>query len=150
MGAVVAQDVANGAGHGHDAISSEEVLDASLLLLGALDDEHIVLLSGRGGIVVEVVDGQRVAVGGKVDVELEQHAGNLARDGRFAGQSQQDVSVLVDKVDKQLGGELRAETLGLGGEKHDMVVGALAELEQGQRLVLGRLEVQGETAGCWS
>lgn len=148
--AVVAQDVADGAGHGQNALSTEEVLDADLLPLATLNNENIMLLGGRGLVVVEVVDGQSVAVLGQVDVELEEHAGDLARDGRLAGQSQQDVSILVDEVDEQLGGEVGAEALGLGGEEHDMVVRAFTELEEGQRVVLGRLEGEGKSASCRS
>ena len=62
------------------SISAEEVLDASAEGTWSWDKYNIVFLRGAKGIIVEVIDDDRVAIGWKVNVELEEE-GNERRWG---------------------------------------------------------------------
>lgn len=60
------------------------------------------LLSGREGIVVEVVDDDSGAVIGEVNVELEEKGADGTGGGRFSGEGEKNVAILVHEIDDVL------------------------------------------------
>lgn len=159
--------MADAVGEGNNlAVLVEEVLDAGAGGLGGGDGEDVVLLGGADGVVIEVVDDKAGAVGGEGDVKLGQEAHDGGRDGRFGGEGQKDVALGVDELEENVGGQVGTETwrchckyrfdrsgiaveshtLALRGEEQNVVVDTLAELEQLQRLALGRLVRDAESA----
>jgi hypothetical protein len=90
------------AGNRQNAFAAKKVLGIGSKLPGALKDENIVLLGGRKCIVVEMVDGDGGTVRGKVEVEFEEKRADGAGGGGLSGESEEDVAVAVDEIDKVL------------------------------------------------
>jgi hypothetical protein len=99
----VAESVRVSAGNRQNALAAEEVLGVGSKPAGALEDENIVPLGSRNGIVVEMVDRDGGTVGGKVEVEFEEKRADSAGGCGLSGESEEDVAVAVDEVDKVLG-----------------------------------------------
>jgi hypothetical protein len=111
QGAGVAQKLTNSARDGKSSVDVKVVLDTSLHGLGSGDKQNIVLVGGRVGIVVDVVDDESVTVCRKGDIEFEEERGNGGGDRLVGSKGEQDVAVVVDVVDEGVGGQLRTETL---------------------------------------
>lgn len=113
---------------------------------------------GRNSVVVEVVDDSACSLGGKRDVELGEESNEGAGHSEGRGRGEEDVALGVDEVEKDLGGQVGAETcafivstgeaskgsrssrtLDLGGQEEDMIIVPLAKGEQRQLIALGRL-----------
>ena len=93
-----------------DALTIEVGLGVGSQLAGALQKQNVVLLGGGEGIIVEVVDDNRGAVRRQVEIELQKKRTDGARSGGLAGESEEDVSVLVQEVDNVLGAKRRSES----------------------------------------
>ena len=106
------------------------------------------LLGGTDGVVREVINDEGVAVGGEVDVELEEEGVQAGRCGRIRGERKQNVALILCEVKENLGRQGGAEGLELGGKDEKVVVGALAMLKKG-RVGFGRCEGEVEAAGLW-
>lgn len=63
------------------------------------------VLSCGHGVVVEVINHNRRAVAGEVKVEFQQQRADGAGCRRLAGESEEDVAVIVHEVDDVLGVE---------------------------------------------
>ena len=116
-GRVVAEHLANGAGDGDVALTAEVVLDACSQSSGVWEQQNIVLLCSRCGVVVEVVDDGRALGGGDADVKLEEERLDGGRGGLLAGEGDEDVSILLDELEEVVGGQGWAEALRLCGEQ---------------------------------
>jgi len=93
--------MADTVGEGEDIVlvSAEEVADVWAQGAGAGEQEDVVGLGGGEGVVVEVVDDEGGAVGGEVDVQLEEE-GNETRWGWVGGrESEEDVAFGIDEFE---------------------------------------------------
>jgi hypothetical protein len=123
-----------------------------------------------------VVDHQAGALGRQLDVELGEERDERVGGGDAGAEGYEEVALGIEEVDQEVGRQLGAEawyglvvsgvswvvllqhlwggpgrggdTLGLSRKEDDVVVGALAEVEQGQRLALGGLERELEAPAC--
>lgn len=77
---------------------------------GRRQQQHIMFLGGRNGIVVEVVDDETVAIGGQVDIELQKERDEAGGDGRRAGEGQEYVALGVDKLEEDVGCQVGTKT----------------------------------------
>jgi hypothetical protein len=108
------------------------------------------LLGGRDGVVVEVVDDEGVAVGGEVDIEFEEQRDDGAGGRAVGGEGEQDVAVLLEELENDLRGKGRSKAFCSRREEDEVVVGALAVLEDGEFVVLRGFEGELETSSCIS
>ena len=108
----VAEDVASGVRDGDGAAGERKVgLDARAGVgRRRVEDEHVVRLGGRDGVVVEVVDDGAGALGGQGNVELREQRHDGARRRRRRGQADHDVALGVDEVNEQVRGQIGAES----------------------------------------
>ena len=136
QGAGVAQKLTNGTRDGKSSINIEVVLDTGLDGLGGRNKQNIVLVCSGFGVVVDVVDDESATLRGKGDIEFEKEGSNSGGDRLVGGEGEQNVAVVVDVVDEDVGCQLRTETLGLGREEDDMVVCEVAVLEQREAIGL--------------
>ena len=68
------------------------------------------LLGGRDGVVVEMVNDDSRAVVRKVDINLEEEGADGARGRGLAREGEEDVAVLVQEFEDVLWGQVGAET----------------------------------------
>jgi hypothetical protein len=67
-----------------------------------------VLLGSGLGVVVEMIDDDGSAIGGQLNVELEEKSGDGGRSGMFCCKAEKNVSFAVDEVEENLWCERRA------------------------------------------
>jgi len=89
-----------------------------------------VFVVGVGGVVVEMVNYERVSVGGEVDVELEEERDEGGRRWGICGEGEEDVAVVLGEVEEDVGREGGTESLQSGWEEEKMVVGKVAVHEE--------------------
>jgi hypothetical protein len=94
---------------GQNTFAIEECLHVGTERSRALEHKNVMLLGGREGIIVEVVDNNRRAIVREVNVELEEEGADSAGGGGLAGESEEDVAILVHEVEDVLGGQRGAE-----------------------------------------
>lgn len=108
---VGAEDVADGRGNGQQltglGFGGEVGLDAGAGL--GRESQHVVLVGGAHGVVVEVVDDQAGALEGQSNVELGKKTAERRRDGVGGAGRQQDVAIGVDELDQVVGRQVRSE-----------------------------------------
>lgn len=105
-------------------------------------------VGSRADVVGKVVDDEAGAVGRQGHVQLAEQGDDRGGGGLAAGEGDEDVAVGVEELDEQLGRQAGAETLGLGGEEDDVVIGPLAVAEEADGAALRSLEGDGE-ATAW-
>lgn len=106
----LAEGVARDVGQREDAAGDVEVvLEAGAHSGRDVEDEHVVRLGGREGVVVEVVDDGTRPLGGQGDVELGEQGDDGRGRGRRRRQGHEDVALGVDKVDEQVRRQVGAQ-----------------------------------------
>lgn len=117
---VAAQGLRSSARNSEDTGAVEEGLDIGAEGPRPLEEEDVVLLGGRDGVVVEMIDNDAGAVIGKVDVSFEEEGADSAGSRGLARKGEQDVAVLVQEVQDVLGGQVRAESYAIEsiGRRH--------------------------------
>lgn len=108
-----AQEVAEGAGHGEEvgpAAAAEVVLGARAVPARGGHEHDVVVVGGGLGVVVEVVDDETRALGGDLDVQLEEEGVEGGRDGLGGAQGEEDVAAGVEEVEEELGCQVGAES----------------------------------------
>lgn len=105
-----AQNVADGVGDGqHGAGLLEVVLQAGADVGRGVEDEDVVCDGGGVVVVVEVVDDGSCSLGGEGDVEFGEEGDDGGWDGAGGGGGEEDVTLGVDKVEKDLGSQVRSQ-----------------------------------------
>lgn len=117
---VVAERVRSGPWQSQDTLPVEESLGIGSQWAGALEEKDIVLFGRRQGIVVEVVDNDRRTVGSQVKIEFQKQRADGAGSGGLAREREEDVTVLVHKVDDVLGAQRRSKSWS-HGQLHALV-----------------------------
>lgn len=103
--AVTTQGLGSNSGESENTLAIKEGLDIRTKGTGALEEEDIVLLGGREGIVVEVVNDNSGAVVGEVDVDFEEKGADGTGGRSLAGEGENNVAVLVEEVQDVLGSQ---------------------------------------------
>lgn len=108
--AFTAESLGSHTGEGKNSLAIEEGLDIGTERSRSLEEEDVVLLGGRYGVVVEMVNDNSRAVVRKVDINLEEEGADGARGRGLARQREEDVAVLVQEFEDVLRGQVGAET----------------------------------------
>jgi hypothetical protein len=108
--ALATQSLGSHARQGQDTLAIEECLDIGTEGAGTLEEENVVLLGGRDGVVIEMVNDDGRTVVREVDIEFEEEGADRARSGGLARESEKDVAVFVHKVQNVLGCQVGAES----------------------------------------
>lgn len=108
--ALTSQGLGGNAGQGQDTLAIEEGLHIGTERAGALEEENVVLLSGRDGVIVEVVNDDGGTVAREVNVDFEEERADSAGSGGLAGESEDDVAVLVQEVQNVFGRQMGAKS----------------------------------------
>lgn len=82
------------------AKSSKEVSYILTKMLGAGNNDNIVIFLGSIYIVVEVVDNERITVARKMDIEFEEQGRDRRRRGVVSGESEEDVALGVYELEE--------------------------------------------------
>lgn len=107
--ASVTQGLGSNTGKGEDTVAIEQGLDVRTQWSRTVEEEHIVLLGSRDGIVVEVVDNNGGTVIRQVDIDFEKEGADGAGSGGLAREGKDDVAVLVQEVQDVFRGKVGAE-----------------------------------------
>jgi hypothetical protein len=108
-GAFTSQSLRGNPREGENTFAVKECLHIRTEGSRALEHKNVMLLGGREGVVVEVVDNNRRAIVCEVNVELEEERADGAGGGGLAGKGEEDVAILVHEVEDVLGGQRGAE-----------------------------------------
>lgn len=108
--AVATQNLGGDMRESENTLAIEEGLDIGTQGTGALEQEDVVLLSGRDCVVIEVVNDNSGAVVRKVDIDFEEEGADGARGRGLAGEGEDDVAILVHEVQDVLRGQVGAKS----------------------------------------
>jgi hypothetical protein len=125
----VSEDLAHGARHRNVSIASKVVLDARAKRAGKIEQQNIVRLRCRCRVVVEMIHHHCALVCRNANVEFEECCLDSCGCDRFAGQRDENVSLLLQEFEKVVRGERRAEAFRFAGKQEDVVVCSLAMSE---------------------
>lgn len=75
-------------------------------------EDNVVFLDCGGDVVVEVVHHQAGPVGGNSNFQLSEEAHDGGGDGVVGGEGEEHVSICIDEVEQDLGGEVGTQTFG--------------------------------------
>lgn len=109
-GAVTTQDLGSRTGHGKNTLAIEECLQIGTQGTGALEKEDVVLLGGRDSVVVEVVGDNGGTVVREMNIDFKEEGADSAGGRGFAGQGEDNVTVLVQEVEDVLRSQGGAES----------------------------------------
>lgn len=99
--------MADSVGDGQDrARDFKVVLQTGADVDRGVEDENIMRLSGRDGVVSEVVDDGSGSLDGKRDLEFSEERNERAGDGAGGGHGQKNVASSIDEVDKNVGRQI--------------------------------------------
>lgn len=105
-----AENVADGVGDGqHGAGLLKVVLQTGADVGGVVEDEDVVRDGGGVVVVVEVVDDGSRSLGGEGDVEFGEEGDDGGWDSAGGGGGEEDVTLGIDKVEKDLGSQVRSQ-----------------------------------------